>query len=251
MIMYRFKRKYTEFKHKLFAPLLGTVTSVRTRKPLVALTFDDGPDERDTPELLELLDCHNAKATFFVLGMRAAKHPELIRRMFQSGHTLANHGWSHTSMPTLSSQKRREEILKTHKILQPYGSNLFRPPYGHLDWPAYYDIKRCGHLTIAWNIVGHDWLDHSDEDILTRIVKKLKPGSIILLHDSLYTFEKNEHRNRRPMLSALDQLLKKVSGQFSFVTVPQLLKNGTLMKTYWFEQGDPQWLKRQVSLKKE
>ena len=225
---------------------LGSITNVRTTTPVIALTFDDGPDAVDTPRLLDLLDHHKVRATFFVLGVRAKRHPDIIARMVKSKHAIGNHGWSHASMPALSAKERRHEIRKTYKALKPHGSKLFRPPFGHMDWPTRRDVLLCGFKPVTWNIVAYDWIDRTDGEILESIESGLNPGSIVLLHDSLYTYQNFEHRNREPLLSALDQLIQKTKSQYSFVTVPELLRSGKARRVYWLKRGDNAWLNSQI-----
>jgi peptidoglycan/xylan/chitin deacetylase (PgdA/CDA1 family) len=241
--MFNIMFKPTMLKKKIFTRLFGAITGVRTTEPIIAFTFDDGPDPNDTPKILDLLEHHGVKATFFVLGIRVLQHPELIERIIQSGHALGNHSWSHRSMPSLNSFKRLQEIKKTHNILKPYGKKLLRPPFGHMDWPTCRDILRCGYHPVTWNVTAFDWLDHSEKEIISSIESKLKPGSIVLLHDSLYTFEDAKYRNRKPLLSALNHLFEKLRPQYSFVTVPELLKRGRAIKRYQHNLGDPDWLK--------
>jgi peptidoglycan-N-acetylglucosamine deacetylase len=238
----------SRLKKKILTRLFGTITSVRTTEPIVALTFDDGPDPIDTPKLLDLLEHHNIRATFFVLGIRVLQHPELIDRMVQAGHAIGNHSWSHKSLPTLNFYKRLQEIKKTHNIIKPHDKMLFRPPFGHMDWPTCFDIRRCGYRLVTWNMVAYDWLDHPENELMTAIESKLKPGSILLLHDSLYTFERVEYRNRQPLFSALSQLFKKIGSQYTFVTLPELLQKGEAIKVYRHYRGDPDWLKSQMCM---
>jgi peptidoglycan-N-acetylglucosamine deacetylase len=242
------KQKPKLIRKAVMSFFCGAITSVQTTKPVVALTFDDGPDAADTPKILDLLDYHDVKATFFVLGKRAQQHPEIIQRMARSGHAIGNHGWSHLSMPTLSWNERCREIKKTQTVLAPYGSRLFRPAFGHMDWQTHRDVLSCGFRSVAWDIVGRDWTDRTDAQILATIESRLKPGSIVLLHDSLFTFQRMEHRNRGPMLAALDRLIHKIHERFSFLTVPELLKTGRPNRARWLKRGDDEWLKSQKYL---
>src|SRR4051794_38727678 len=82
--------------------LAGAITSVETEQPLVALTFDDGPDPLSTPSVLRLLERHNARATFFMVGAAAYRHPDLVRQVAQAGHVIANHSWDHSSFTALT-----------------------------------------------------------------------------------------------------------------------------------------------------
>lgn len=242
------RNKLKILREALLGFLCGTVTGVRTAKPAVALTFDDGPDPENTPKVLDLLDRYDARATFFMVGVRAARHPDLVARIARSGHTVGNHGWSHASLPLMTSRRRRREINKTRHILAPHASNLFRPPFGHMDLPTYLDIRRSGHIPIAWDIVAHDWIDHPEDEILGDIERKIHPGAIILLHDSLYTFQEAEHRNRKPMLSALERLLKNWHRRFEFLSIPELLRQGSPIKEYWVKLGRRDWLNNQKTI---
>jgi peptidoglycan/xylan/chitin deacetylase (PgdA/CDA1 family) len=242
------KRKLNFFKKISLGLLFGTITSVRTNKPAVALTFDDGPDPEDTPNVLNLLNRYDARATFFMLGVRAAQYPDIVAQVAHSGHSIGNHGWSHTSLPLLTSKCRRQEINKTRRILAPHGSLFFRPPFGHMNLSTCLDVRRCGYTTIAWDIVATDWIDHSEKEILKAVEQKMHPGAIILLHDSLYTFQDAGHRNRQPMLSALEQLLKKWHKRFAFLSIPELLRQGSAKKEYWEKRGQWNWLRNQKIL---
>src|SRR4051812_35940455 len=96
---------------------VGAITSAETTQPLVALTFDDRPDPRSTPLVLDLLERHDARATFFMVGAAAYRHPDLVRRIAEAGHTVANHSWDHTSFTTISGRQRRTQIRATQRVL--------------------------------------------------------------------------------------------------------------------------------------
>jgi peptidoglycan-N-acetylglucosamine deacetylase len=244
----RFDQMRNSFKKSILSRLCGTITHVRSAKPVVALTFDDGPDPEDTPKVLHLLNRYNVHATFFMLGVRAAQNPEIVAQVARSGHSIGNHGWSHTSLPSMTSKNRRQEIKKTQRILAPHGSDLFRPPFGHMDWPTYRDLLLCGYRPITWNVIAYDWTDRTDKQILSSIDSGLNPGSIVLLHDSLYTYQELDHRDREPMLAALEQFIQKISTTFSFLTIPELLKTGRANKIYWLKRGNDSWLKSQARM---
>src|ERR1700751_666629 len=108
----------------------GTMTSVLTRDPVAALTFDDGPHPEYTPRLLAVLAQHQVRATFFMVGEVAQQHPALVRQVAQEGHTIGNHSWDHQSFRTLPGPARRRQIRSCARVLAPYGHALFRPPYG-------------------------------------------------------------------------------------------------------------------------
>ena len=224
---------------------LGAITSVHTNKPIAALTFDDGPHPSSTPQLLELLDTYNAKATFFMVGANALAHSGLVKDIKARGHALGNHTMTHPSVPTLSLAAFKQELNDCHKALQTPGTRLFRPPYGHMSIPARLELLRQGYRVVVWS--GHciDWLDHDSAWLQRRLEEKLSPGAIILLHDYLFMAENPAFANRQPMLRALERVL--ASQRYQFVTVPELLTYGAVKQKLWFKQGDAQWL---ASLKK-
>ena len=110
---------------------LGTIMHVDTREAVVALTFDDGPHSEFTPLLLEVLDHHRAKATFFMLGEAAQKHPAIVEQVARRGHAIGNHSWDHPSFRLISRAERLDQMRACASALAPYGGRLFRPPYGH------------------------------------------------------------------------------------------------------------------------
>src|SRR5690349_436064 len=94
----------------VYQRLAGAVTSVETQEPLVALTFDDGPNPASTPEVLRILAQHGARATFFMVGEAATKYPDLVREVAAGGHAIANHSWNHLSFTRMRSRQRRRQM---------------------------------------------------------------------------------------------------------------------------------------------
>jgi peptidoglycan/xylan/chitin deacetylase (PgdA/CDA1 family) len=192
---------------------LGTVIRVATREPAIALTFDDGPHPEDTPPLLDLLERHGARATFFVVGKSARRWPELIERIAAGGHALGNHTWDHLSMPVLRGRYRRKQI----------------------EWCA---------EAICWDVIAEDWRNDSSEAMLARVYRRLRRGSIVLFHDTLYTTVEEDYRDRAPMRAAVEKLLTDLSGEYRFVTVPELLKLGRPVRWHWYQRSRLDWLQR-------
>jgi peptidoglycan/xylan/chitin deacetylase (PgdA/CDA1 family) len=205
---------------------LGTIIRVDTREPAIALTFDDGPHPGDTPKVLEILQRHGARATFFMVGKCAAAHPGLVGQVAAAGHAVANHGWDHTSFRLLDSAARKTQIRDTAAALAPHGVALFRPPYGEQSLASRIDAGNAGQKVIGFDVVAEDWRDDSSERIVGRVMRRLRRGSIAVFHDTLYTATDPRYRDRRPLHSALDGLLAELSGEFRFVTVPELLRLG-------------------------
>jgi len=233
---------FRKLKGALLSRYLGTITHVNTNEPLVALTFDDGPDSRTTPQLLNILQRHQARATFFMIGENALRFPELVQQIAEEGHTVANHSWGHASFPYISGSARRAEIRKGGEALSPYGEKLFRPPYGNQTFWSRIDALRTGYQVVTWSLAAHDWLDHDAQQMVDDVSAKIKPGSIILFHDGMYDTIKEHYRDREPMLAAVDSLLSCWSGQYQFVTVPELLGKGIVQKQYWLMKAEKKFL---------
>jgi len=153
----------------------------------IALTFDDGPSEF-TLEVLSLLKKYNAKATFFCIGKNIKKHPEIIKQIIEEGHLVGNHSYSHSKFFDFYNAKQiQEEIQKTDALLEKYTSkkiNFFRPPYGVTTPSIGRALKITGHKVIGWNIRSLDGGTKNKELILNRIIKRVSPGGIVLLHDT-------------------------------------------------------------------
>lgn len=216
--------------------------AVRTNEPVVALTFDDGPDRAATPQVLDALDRYGARGTFFVLGRQASEHPDLIRRMIETGHTVANHTWSHPSLPRLARSERREEIRRGKDAIGAGGSDLLRPPYGHFDLKTWLDVRTLGYRTIVWSDHCEDWRIMDPAVLLERLEAALVPGAILLLHDRLEHFEHPSFADRAPMIEALARLLGRHSASYRFVTVPELLTLGPARRKVRWRSGDDAWL---------
>jgi peptidoglycan/xylan/chitin deacetylase (PgdA/CDA1 family) len=222
--------------------IMGTITSVSTKEPVAALTFDDGPHPEFTPHLLEILERHKAHATFFVVGKAAQRQQNIIEHIAGKGHAIGNHSWNHCSFPRINGVERRRQLRSCNEAVFPYGQAIFRPPYGHQSFASRFDAFCLGYRIITWDLVTEDWLDHSAEQMVEVVLRKIHPGSIILFHDALYTVIEHRYSDRDQTLRAVDILLKKLRGKFSFVTVPELLKLGRAVKKNWYMEGSEEWL---------
>ena len=211
----------------------GVVVRVRTSEPLIALTFDDGPNPDATPELLDMLAAHDAKATFFMLGVQAEAHPRLVAAVQRGGHAIGNHTWDHPSLPLISRGERLRQIRHTGSLLPGTGRPLFRPPYGHLDFASHRDLFACGQQAVAWSSIIPDWEGRPAEDLAERALKAAHPGAILVMHDHLFDFADDACRDRRPTLDAVASVLTELSGRFEFVTVPELMRRGRPVRECW------------------
>jgi len=154
----------------------------------VAITYDDGPDKVNTVKILDILKKYNAKASFFLIGENIEKHTFIAENIHKQGHIIANHTYYHkNTFPINSKKKIKEEISKTQRILKEITgteNKYFRPPFGVTNPTISRALKNTCLIVIGWNIRTFDTKKNLEkEQILKNIVKKLKAGDIILLHD--------------------------------------------------------------------
>lgn len=222
--------------------LTGTITHFAAKETVAALTFDDGPHPEFTPRLLDVLEHHQVHATFFMVGEMAQRYPDLVRRVAQAGHAIGNHTWDHPSMPLIGSRERRAQIQACARAVTPFGSRLFRPPYGNQNLASRLDARWLGYDVVTWNLHAEDWLDHKAEWMADRLCQQIKPGSIILLHDALYKTGELHYADRTPTIDAVSMLLERQGNKFRFVTVPELFQYGPPRRQIWHRQADLDWL---------
>ena len=173
------------------------VWAIPTLEKKIYLTFDDGPTPEITSLVLALLLQHKAKATFFCLGSRIELFPETIEEIKLAGHVIGNHGYQHRSGFFTPIKKYVENARKGAEIS---GSKLFRPPYGHITPWQIRKLKKDYRL-ILWTIMSMDFKQHlSAEQCLNNVLKHIKPGAIIVFHDTEKAKEK--------ILQVLPALLK-------------------------------------------
>lgn len=161
----------------------------RTQEKVVALTFDDGPDAGQTPRVLQILKESQTPACFFCIGEKVKGNEALIRRIIAEGHLIGNHSYSHSNFfPIYRLKRMKEDLQACQSALEAATSqpvSLFRPPFGVTNPTIARATRQLGYKTIGWNIRTLDTQYPTPEKILRRIQKRLRPGSIILLHDPL------------------------------------------------------------------
>ncbi|WP_407269778.1 polysaccharide deacetylase family protein [Radiobacillus sp. PE A8.2] len=189
----------------------------------VALTFDDGPDPRFTPQLLDVLKEHNVKATFFLMGARAAAYPDLIQRIINEGHIIGNHTYWHPNLVEAGDIETLErEIMQTEDILNVvigYRTKLFRAPYGFLDNEIVEKLISLNYTVVGWSVDSLDWQELPPVQIADNVLSNLHPGAIILMHDGA-----DWEGDRTNTIEALRQIIPEIREQgLAFETVPQLL----------------------------
>lgn len=157
-------------------------------KDRIILTFDQGYENGYTSKILDTLKEKNAQAVFFLTGDYAKKEPELVKRMIAEGHILGNHSMNHYSLPTLSKDKARDEIMSLHNyVLNSYGYEMqyFRPPCGEYSEETLEVTKCCGYKTIFWSFAYVDWNTDSQPEpaeALRKLIDSAHGGEILLLH---------------------------------------------------------------------
>lgn len=195
-----------------------TVSSVPVDGPYIALTFDDGPSEKLTPRLLDLLAQHHIHATFFVIGENVAQHPEIVKRAAREGHEIGNHSWSHPNLAKISDENVRSQIKRTEEAISgAIGARpvLLRPPYGSLTARQKHFIHdELGYEIVLWDVDPYDWKRPGPTVVTNRILKETRPGSIVLSHDI-----------HPGTIEAMPATLSELEAKgFKFVTVSELLR---------------------------
>lgn len=157
---------------------------------IIYLTFDDGPTPGVTSEILDILDQYNAKATFFCVGDNVEKHPLLFQEIRDRGHSVGNHSMTHLNGFKTSTKKYTKDVLTANELIN---SNLFRPPYGKCTPKQHEELSKLGFKIIFWSHLSYDF-DHvlSQLERFNKIKMETKPGSVIVFHDTAYSFVKAE-----------------------------------------------------------
>lgn len=194
-----------------------TYRSFNVDQPYIALTFDDGPSPETTPQLLSILKARGIKATFFVLGNMAAKHPEVLKMIADDGHEIGNHSWSHPQLTRISLAAADKQVGDTSALVEEVTGKkprYLRPPYGSMK-PALRDHLEdtFGVSIVNWSVDPLDWKHRDSKVVYDEIMKQVKPGAIVLSHD-IYpsTVAAMEH--------VLDDLIAK---GYKFGTISELI----------------------------
>ncbi|MCC3378864.1 polysaccharide deacetylase family protein [Paenibacillus farraposensis] len=211
-----------------------------------ALTFDDGPDPVYTPQLLDLLKRFDAKATFFVVGLNAEKHPELLQRMHEEGHLIGIHNYVHKSNWLMRPVTVRRQIAQTEAVIRRVtgeGTTFYRPPWGIVN---FFDISKSnGRRIVLWSSMFGDWkASIGAKQLAERMLKKLRGGEVMLLHDCGTTLGADEEAPQN-MLIALEELLTAAQErQMRSVRVDTLFGHQPVHISNAVETPDTDWFKR-------
>ncbi len=162
------------------------VVSVKTTDRVVALTFDDGPSPWHTPKVLNELDRHHVKATFFMMGRNVERYPDVARDVLRRGHEIGNHSYSHPKLILMSPQRVRDEIERTDKLLRDIGVSgeiHFRAPHASKFIVLPYVLVQMGKLNVLGDVSADEWRQRPAAVMTESILRHVRPGSIIGLHD--------------------------------------------------------------------
>lgn len=177
-------------------------------RPKVALTFDDGPHPEGTPAVLDRLDALGLRATFFTLGAAAVRHPELVAEIARRGHQVATHGYHHDHHLLRSPRWVRRDLSRAEEAMAAAGQRVrwYRPSYGQATLATFATARRLGWEPVLWSHWGREWKTPDPVAVAGRAVRRLGPGSIVLLHDS-------DEFGRQGMWRTVDEALPLVAAE--------------------------------------
>ena len=206
-----------------------TFVGLKPGSRLLALTFDDGPNDPYTAQMMEVLDRHGVKATFFLIGKFVQQRPEIARALVEAGHAVGIHTWDHPNLIFASAAEVRRQLLETQQaIFDATGvdTKLFRPPFGGRRPASLRVARACGLQTVMWNVTCYDWKAKSAGEIVKHAERQIRGGDVILLHDGEY------HRigvDRSRSVEASDRILTRYKGEgYEFVTIPAMIERQRL-----------------------
>jgi peptidoglycan-N-acetylglucosamine deacetylase len=192
----------------------------------LALTYDDGPNDPHTYHLLDVLARHNIHATFFLIGRYVQQRPDIARGIFDAGHLIGNHTFTHPLLIFKSEKEIRRELLDCRSAIEDAvgaHSNLFRPPFGGRRPAVLRIVRELGLEPIMWNITGYDWNGPPAAEIEKKVSEKIQGGDVILLHDGGH---KQLGADRSQTTLATDRLVPRYKKEgFEFVTISEMMKH--------------------------
>src|SRR2546427_6000270 len=214
--------------HSVRSQWLGrTYWRGRRDRNAVALTFDDGPSP-DTEGILDTLAEHNLSATFFMVGREVESFPGIAQRVLKEGHEVGNHSYSHPSYFFQRASETRDQLRRAQDVIaRTIGVRpiLARPPYGVRTLAYFRATHALGLLTVQWDVAGFDWKRRSANQIARNVLSKVRPGSIILLHDGNSSGKHDRHNT----VAALPLIIEGLNARnLTIVPVHQLVTKSGL-----------------------
>jgi peptidoglycan-N-acetylglucosamine deacetylase len=198
---------------------LCLTSGASARQKVVALTFDGGPSGY-TPKIERILQRKHVRATFFWVGSRTFGWEKAVRRISDKGHEIANHSWFHDDLTTLSADAVRRDLARTNRRLARLTGErptIFRPPYGAVNGQVRRVAAGLGLRTVIWDADSLDWTSPGCEEIVRLVMRRVRPGAIVLMHDG--------GGDRRQTVCALPRIIRNLrSRHYRFVTTSKALK---------------------------
>ncbi len=195
-----------------------------TSKKVVVLSFDDGPSVPYTSQILDILAKQNVKATFFVMGVNAKQHPELMHKIIKQGHEIGNHSTYHNKLNRKSVEAIIKDLSYTDKIIRGYGYNkeiTFRAPFGLTSNNVTTALTEMNKRHILFEFLPQDWTKISADEITRHVTSRLRPGLIITLHDG--------GKNRQNTVIATEQIIEILKSKgYKFLTVSEMFEQKSI-----------------------
>jgi peptidoglycan/xylan/chitin deacetylase (PgdA/CDA1 family) len=201
-----------------------TFTGIRPGSKLVALTYDDGPNDPHTLRLLEVLQKHEVKATFFMLGRQVQERPQIALDVASAGHEIGNHTYTHPNLIFCSSAQIKAQITTCTRILDdtigPH-SKLFRPPFGGRRPEVLSMARHAGLLPVMWSVTAYDWNPDPANVIYERVSRHVRGGDVVLMHDGGHL---SMGADRAQTVIATDRLIARYKSEgYRFVRISEMM----------------------------
>jgi peptidoglycan/xylan/chitin deacetylase (PgdA/CDA1 family) len=196
------------------------------RSKQIALTFDDGPNDPYTLQLLDVLAKHNVRATFFLIGCFVRQRPDIAEEVRNRGHVIGNHTFTHPLLTFTSTAQIRGEIVQCRQAISDAvgeQSNLFRPPWGGRRPGVFGLVRQLGLEPIMWNVTGYDWDAPSAAYIEQKVTRRIRGGDVVLLHDGGHAAFGGD---RSKTVQVVGRIVPRYQAEgFEFVTVPEMMRS--------------------------
>ena len=191
----------------------------------LALTFDDGPNPRETPRLLRLLAEHRIQATFFLLGRNVRRFPQLVQEIAAAGHEIGNHTHSHLALPLLPRRAMLRELEHTNRLIHAatgHWPQLVRPPLGWFSTGVLRTLAEHGYRPVLGDVYPQDCTRPGAAVIAARVLARVQPGSIVILHDGVPYGRADRSQSVEAVALLIEQLRQR---QYTFATISHLLES--------------------------
>jgi peptidoglycan/xylan/chitin deacetylase (PgdA/CDA1 family) len=201
-----------------------TFCGVEPGTKLIALTYDDGPNAPHTPHLLDVLNKHDAKVTFFMIGRYLHERPDIARAVAAAGHEIGNHTYTHPNLIFCSRAQIEAQIRTCTRMLEDTvgaHSNLFRPPFGGRRPEVLSIARRLGLMPVMWGITAFDWNPDPAAVIVDRVSRRVRGGDVVLMHDGGHL---GMGADRAQTVIATDRIISRYKSEgYRFVTVSEMM----------------------------